>query len=344
MQTIQSHEENRRTPLISFIIPFYNLPVEMLIECIESVIALPLDGDEREIIVVDDGSDVCAMNELSDYGNDIIYIRKANGGLSDARNMGLRMAAGEYIQFVDGDDCLIPSAYRQCIETVKRKNPDMVMFEFTRNRKDIAHSEEEYVCNKKEENLHLSADGPVTGTEFMLKNNIKATAWGYVFSKNVLMNLRFATGIVHEDEEFTPQLIIRCERIYCLPLKAYYYRKRQGSIMTGKNSDWKESRMNDMHTVILHLNNLADTMPSKDRLAMQRRVAQLTMDYIYNIIILGMPRDAINKRIEQLRSEGLFPLPDRKYTQKYRWFRKITANKIGLNILIHTLPLLKRER
>lgn len=62
--------------------------------------------------------------------------------------------------------------------------------------------------------------------------------------------------------------------------------------MTGKNSDWKESRMNDMHTVILHLNNLADTMPSTDRLAMQRRVAQLTMDYIYNIIMLLIPEPA----------------------------------------------------
>ncbi|MBO5187617.1 MAG: glycosyltransferase family 2 protein [Prevotella sp.] len=343
MQTIQSNEKDKRKPLISFVIPYYNLPVEMLKECIESVLLLPLDNYEREIIVIDDGSNNCIMDDISDYGNDIIFIRKANGGLSDARNTGIRMASGIYIQFIDGDDCLIPSAYGHCIELAKLKEPDMIMFEFTRQRHENAHVKNDFKIKRKDNDGYYDTYGPMTGTEFMLKNNIKATACGYLFKKNVLMTLRFTTGIVHEDEEFTPQLIVRCEQIYSLPVKAYFYRTRPESITSKKSADWKERRTNDIHTVIQRLNTFADTLPSVDRLAMQRRVAQLTMDYIYNIIVLGMKREQINERIEQLRAEGLFPLPDRGYTQKYQWFRKMTANKIGLNILIHTLPLLRKE-
>jgi hypothetical protein len=85
-------------------------------------------------------------------------------------------------------------------------------------------------------------------------------------------------------------------------------------------------------------------MPSNDRLAMQRRVAQLTMDYIYNIIMLTRSREELDKRLEELHAEGFFPLPDRDYSQKYKWFRKMTNTRFGRTILLNTLPLLKRER
>ena len=73
---------------ISFIIPYYNLPPTMLKECIESILALPLQADEREIIVVDDGSDCSAETELKTYADYIRYIRKENEGGSVARNVG----------------------------------------------------------------------------------------------------------------------------------------------------------------------------------------------------------------------------------------------------------------
>ena len=64
------------TKKISFIITYYNLPAEMLHTCIESILALTLRAGEREIIIVDDGSDECPINELAPYSDDIIYIRQ----------------------------------------------------------------------------------------------------------------------------------------------------------------------------------------------------------------------------------------------------------------------------
>ena len=63
-------------PLISFIIPYYDLPVQMLCECIESVLALSLRNVEREIIIIDDGSSKSPVETLTRYEQDIIYIRQ----------------------------------------------------------------------------------------------------------------------------------------------------------------------------------------------------------------------------------------------------------------------------
>ena len=60
------------TKKISFIITYYNLPAEMLHTCIESILALTLRAGEREIIIVDDGSDECPINELAPYSDDTL--------------------------------------------------------------------------------------------------------------------------------------------------------------------------------------------------------------------------------------------------------------------------------
>lgn len=64
----------------------------MLCECLNSILALPLTDDEREIIVVDDGSEVSPMNGLMQYASHLVYVRQQNQGVSVARNTALRMA------------------------------------------------------------------------------------------------------------------------------------------------------------------------------------------------------------------------------------------------------------
>ena len=118
----------KETPLISFIITTYNLPAALIEECVNSVMAIPLTAGEREVIVIDDGSDPPALEVLSDHRDDMIYVRQPNGGLSSARNRSLDMARGTYIQFVDGDDHLWPEQYGQCVDIVRREQPDILTF------------------------------------------------------------------------------------------------------------------------------------------------------------------------------------------------------------------------
>lgn len=321
-------KENK--PLISFIITYYNLPVEMLYECIDSILHLSLHPSEREIIVVDDGSDNSPMNELMKYGDDIMYVRQANGGLSLARNKGVDIATGSYIQFVDADDQLIQHPYEQCIDIIRNhQNVDMVLFDFS------------HLLN--EETTQKSVK-PVSGSEYMCNNNIHGTACGYIFRRNILGELRFTSGIYHEDEEFTPQLLLRAETVYPTHAKAYFYRQRQESIISSKKDTNIHKRLKDKEGIIKRLLYLCDRQPHQDRLALQRRVAQLTMDYLYNIIMLTRSNKMLNEQIEKLHGEGLFPLPKANYSKKYVWFRRLTKSSIGRTILLHTLPLLKKER
>jgi hypothetical protein len=102
--------------------------------------------------------------------------------------------------------------------------------------------------------------------------------------------------------------------------------------------------LDDLHGVIARLHVVADRQPQNDRLALQRRVAQLTMDYLYQIIIQTRSLQTLNLRIDMLRKEGLFPLPPYNYTKKYTWFRHLSDSTIGRMLLIKTLPLLKTER
>ena len=317
-------------PLISFILTYYNQPVDMLCECIDSILRLSLSPSEREIIVVDDGSEISPMNEFMKYGDDIVYVRQKNGGLSVARNKGIEMAQGEYLQFVDVDDHLIQVPYEHCMDMIRSNDTiDMVMFDFANN--DVTDT-------------NYNDTDVMTGSEYMLKHNIHATAWGYLFKRGTLGNLRFTPGIWHEDEEFTPQLLIRAEHVCATDAKAYYYYKHKGTITTHKDEESMTKRFKDIRGVLDRLQYLCDRVPQNDRLALQRRVAQLTMDYLYQIIIQTRSLQALNLRIDVLRKEGLFPLPPHNYSQKYTWFRRLSDSNIGRTMLIKTLPLLKTER
>ena len=73
-------------------------------------------------------------------------------------------------------------------------------------------------------------------------------------------------------------------------------------------------------------------------------MAQLTMDYIYNTILLTRSEEKLNETLEDLRKDGLFPLPDHPYSTKYTWFRRLSNNTLGRKMLLRVLPLMKKER
>lgn len=115
-------------PLVSIIVPVYNVPERYLKACIESLINQTIK--EIEIIIVDDGSKdnsgaICDMYAGKD--SRIKVIHKKNGGLAAARNTGFRAAAGEYITFVDGDDWIDKNMCEVMYSAAKDNKVDLVM-------------------------------------------------------------------------------------------------------------------------------------------------------------------------------------------------------------------------
>lgn len=324
---MQTGQNNEGQPLVSFIIPLYNVPFEMLRDCVQSILKLSLSSSERQIIVVDDGSATSHIQQLVELDEDIIYIRQKNGGVSKARNMGLRVAEGQFIQFIDADDILIQAPYEHVLDLVRYDGSDMVMFGF---------------CEQVPKRLKYSDSEPASGSDWLRNNNIHGSACGYVFRSSILGSLRFTPGLAYgEDEEFTPQLLLRADRVRVTTAQAYLYRTRPASAINSRDLRSRLKRLNDAKEVLMSLRLKASTMPTEERVAMQRRIAQLTMDYIYNVIVLTRSRHYLDRRLDELRQKGLFPLPNRDYTTKYTWFRRMTNSSIGLTILLRTLPLLR---
>ena len=321
---IETNVTRGENPLVSFIVPVYNVPEHLLRLCIESIIRLPLKESEREIFVVDDGSDIPPTSVLSGFVNQITYIRQSNGGLSVARNTGIDHASANYLQFVDADDELIPGSYAHCLEILRVEAPDVVMFGLT-------HSAEPTYPKDFHDTAFES------GTALMLQQNLRGSACAYIFKKSLTEELRFTPGIYHEDEEFTPLLLLKARKIVVTDTKAYFYRKREDSITTRTDKKTTLRRINDKKNIILKHNDLSKTLDNPQKSALERRVAQLTMDYLYEIMKKTKDTSFLETQVADLRREGLFPLPDRRYTWKYNWFRRMTNTKLGRRLLINLL-------
>lgn len=324
----QTSVENPTRPLISFIIPSYNEPREMLTDCIESILSLPLRSEEREVIVVDDGSATPIATFLAPYGEALQLLRQDNLGLAAARNAALECARGTYVQFVDSDDRLIPSQYSHVIREIKNRRPDILLFGWTRSE----HFRECSACR------------PMTdGVSHLLKNNIQGSACHYVFRFDLLGSLRFPVGLFHEDEAFTPLLFLRAKTLLPTDITAYFYRRCPSSITTRRSRAHFEMRLDHLLTVITRLRDEARCQTSPAREALERRVAQLTMDYIYQAVVLLRSPTDLSLHVERLKARGLYPLPVRRYTLKYLLFAFLANARAGLRLLSRLLPLAKPE-
>lgn len=300
--------------LISFIIPYHNEPMEMLRQCIGSILALPLSEEEREIIVVDDGSEASPAEALAQMDTSIVCISQENQGLSVTRNNGIALAKGEYIQFVDSDDCLLPD-YERCIGYVRKKEYDVVMFRFST-----------VLSADREKTEKIEFEGKAT--DFLANHNLRGASCCYCFRKSILGNLRFMPGIYHEDELFTPQLLLNAGRIISVEIRAYFYRQHEGSIIHSRDREKSMKRLNDAEYVIMTLNGIATEQERSGNgdcsSALSRRVHQLTMDYIYNIFRETHSTGEFSKRKKRLHNAGIYPLPFKRYTLKYLLFSAMT--------------------
>ena len=209
---------------ISFVVPVYKVE-EFLDECITSIIGQNF-GD-FEVVLVDDGSpDNCPeiCDKWAQKDARIRVIHKQNGGLSDARNVGLTAAKGDYVWFVDSDDFLKPDA----AEIVCK-----VMSEYS--DADVYSTALTYVKN----GIHIKNDfiptisTPISGCDYINKKYLSGAIQRFIIKRNLLIDneLYFLKGVLHEDGPFGYMLMYYAQTVVCLPRAVYCYRQRENSIM-----------------------------------------------------------------------------------------------------------------
>lgn len=180
---------------ISVIIPIYNVG-EYLEQCIDSVINQTYK--DLEIILVNDGStDNCPAicDKYARIDSRIIVIHKTNGGLSDARNAGLKVATGEYIGFVDSDDYIVPDMYSILMSKIAEYGSDIVSCKF-----DFLMDDQIKQCPWPSMNSYIEGK-VVTLQDFfttLINGDIDCACWNKLYKKEII-NESFKKGRIAED-------------------------------------------------------------------------------------------------------------------------------------------------
>lgn len=215
---------------ISVIVPVYNVE-KYLEKCMASL--LNQYYTDMEIIIVDDKSTDSSLSiarEYEKYENVKVISKEKNSGLSDSRNIGMREASGQYIMFLDSDDYVESGCILKIQEIVKRENePDVVYFGYCEEYEDTNKNKIKYGYVSPKNRVY-------TGEEFALlelkqRNLYAAACFGVYKRKRIIENkLFFESGILHEDELWTPQVILNADKVYTSEYVFYHYLRRKGSI------------------------------------------------------------------------------------------------------------------
>lgn len=250
---------------LSIIVPVYNVS-KYLAKCLDSLLFQDLESDEYEIIVVNDGStdnsgDIA--KQYADKYSNIILIEQENQGLSGARNTGIKLAKGEYIQFVDSDDYLEPNVLKTLADKMESDNLDILRF----NYQNVNEQYEVYEPYKEHKPFVDYRDVVCDGLTFLTERlGYGCYAWQFVIKSDLLRldkNL-FKVEIYFEDTEWAPRIFTQAKRVTSTDLMVYNYLLRQGSITNSISIEKKRKVLDDKLLLIEALNEqMADKLDKR---------------------------------------------------------------------------------
>lgn len=293
--------------LISVIVPIYNVERE-LDRCVRSIRSQT--HRELEIILVDDGSpDGCpAMcDRYAEEDSRIRVIHKENGGLSSARNAGLRIATGEFVLYVDSDDYIEPDSCQRLLAAMQ-EDVDFVVGGF-REEKDgqiMIHG-----------HTDLEEGKAYPSREFVIRsiqhNEWYTSAYMSLYRRSFLLDnsLFYKEGILFEDTQLVLKLYLSAGKIACVSYPFYHYVVRSGSIMTSG----KQKIMTD--TIVEIYNEWMEVIGQLDDPEYQR--------YLYGIMLRFYLRNCRVWKIRTWRINGT----DFRFAMKYALDHKEKLKILG---------------
>lgn len=271
--------------LISIVVPVYNTK-KYIDKCLECLVHQTYKN--IEIILVDDGStdgssEICDLYMEKD--DRIKVIHKANNGVSSARNDGINVASGNYIMFVDSDDCVNLAICEELYEAAQTCDADLVMSDYVP------------FINYNEIGQYSIYDGGRTRiekekiVEFITNNQNKAgiTVYTKLFKSHMAKKLQFTEGAaLGEDQEYVFRYIKECRNIIYVNKIMYYYLIRENSAMHCSFNIKNEKEFRNTFTRII---DYSDYLSAKDkRILLDFRLCQCELT-ILNKMIIGKSFD-----------------------------------------------------
>lgn len=220
---------------VSVIVPIYNVE-KYLSKCLNSLVNQTLE--DIEIILVNDGSTDSSKKIIEEYKNKyqdkkIIYVEKENGGLSDARNYGMKYANGEYIAFLDSDDFCEVTLYEKMYNKAIKENADYVECDFywSYPKKNIDNVKNDISLENYKKIFKNKID---KGIRYKDKSEMfifaRVVAWNKLIKKDIIQE-QFPVGLKYEDVEFFYKLLPNINKFAFVEEPLIYYVQRESSLV-----------------------------------------------------------------------------------------------------------------
>ena len=317
---------------LSIVVPVYKVE-QYLHKCIDSLLDQDLPQEEYEIILVDDGSPDRGGEICEEYAARFAHIKvihRENGGLSAARNSGMELAQGQYIQFVDSDDYLETNVLGMLVQKMEDDNLDILRF----NYQNVNERYEVFSPNKDPKRYVDYSDEVCDGLTFLNEKLGPACyAWQFVIRRDLLTDCRFKEGIYFEDTEWAPRLLLKAARVTSLDLMVYNYFMRKGSITQSVDEKKKRKVLNDKLLLVDFLKGQMKTV--EDKRWFEGMIAQTVLSIIG--YVSENYYDERETHIRALKEQKVFPLSTYHSTKSAA--RKIRLANVSPRLLCDFLRL-----
>lgn len=277
-------------PIISVIVPVYKVE-DYIDRCVESLVAQTLR--DIEIILVDDGSPDASgkmCDEWAKKDDRIKVIHKVNGGLSDARNVGIEAAKGDYVAFIDSDDWIDSDMFETLYNAAIKHDAD------------IAECSWRCIYSDRIEEETENTGAIITGTNIdalrgeLQWKNFKPIACNKIYDRRKIFgNVRYPVGKLHEDEYTTHRAFYNADKLVYIDVSKYNYdRTREESI----TASFKEKNLD----VIDALQDRLDFFYEKGIVELQHDMENMyfwiLLDRLYKCHEAGIYTDRVKKIID----------------------------------------------
>ena len=302
--------------LISVIVPIYNVE-KYLDKCIESIVNQTYKN--LEIILIDDESPDNSPKMCDKWlkkDKRIKVIHKKNGGLSDARNVGLKIAAGDYIGFVDSDDYIDSRMYEILLSNIKKYNAGISICsyvdEYDSGKTKIGkHFDEKIVVLDKMDALQ----------NLILEQNITNHAWNKLYKKELFDGIEFPVGRKMEDVATMYKLFERTNTLVCSNYIGYHYIQRDDSIMGNINKKLIEDNERSVFDRNEYIKNKYPELRESVEIENIK-----TYKLLHYLAVLGNQKDLLKSKKYKIYYE--------KYKKNYIRYRKQIKNNVGNRVIL----------
>ena len=224
-------------PYFSIVVPVFNVE-KYINECLDSLLSQSFS--DFEVILIDDGSSDQSLKLISKYGlsdSRFKVFTQENKGLSDTRNLGVSYAQGKYLIFLDSDDLLSKDALKTIHSHCQNKHLDMLMFG-AKAFYDNKASAPDDMYYRSDGLLNTVKSGPEYFAGAIINKMFHPSACLYAVRLDIAREISFLSGIYHEDNLYTVQLLFsnRCNKTFVIKDKLYLRRVRESSITTSEVS------------------------------------------------------------------------------------------------------------